>query len=282
MSASELKKECTMCSYIPLKPLTMANVAAFYVPVFGSVSYATLSVNVMNPSLLTKIVPSRDVTNFLLTSSVVGSGMYIYHRRHLHDAGMSFKMLYSGFDALIFNFGSVLLWAVLRTVSPKSNCIATIIGLLTSGGLMYTGYSYLKYIDDTASPSSSVTKWTETAWLFFFFFKSFNSLVCFVEWELRAQCWLLFVLLYEIYNKLNFLVIWIMTFFNCYSFLGYKQNLILLGLNCNLNKGGGINIFNFLQPFVMDNLYCYKDSLSLSLFYIEERVLIICCSYLIV
>ncbi|XP_014272135.1 uncharacterized protein [Halyomorpha halys] len=158
MSATGSKKECTMCSYISLKPLTMSNIAAFYVPVFGSVSYATLSVNVMNPSLLTKVVPSRDVTNFLLTTSVVGSGMYVYHRTHLRDAEMGFKMLYSCFDALIFNFGSVLLWAVLRTVSPKSNCISTIMGLLTSAGLLCTGYSYLKYLDDKASSESSVTK----------------------------------------------------------------------------------------------------------------------------
>nr|BAN20748.1 conserved hypothetical protein [Riptortus pedestris] len=157
-SKKENESECKMCKVIPgLKPLTPANVAFHYLPLFGAANYATLSINVMNPSLISSMIPSRDVTNILLINSVVGSGLYIYSRRHLQPAPQQIRLMYSGFEAVMFNFGSVLLWAVLRTVSPRSNCISTILGLVTGGGLIYAGHSILKYIDHTISSSSSIS-----------------------------------------------------------------------------------------------------------------------------
>lgn len=37
-----------------LRPVTRCNLAKFYAPAFGAVSYTAMSVNVMNPSLVVK------------------------------------------------------------------------------------------------------------------------------------------------------------------------------------------------------------------------------------
>uniref|UniRef100_A0A0P4VP37 Putative conserved plasma membrane protein n=1 Tax=Rhodnius neglectus TaxID=72488 RepID=A0A0P4VP37_9HEMI len=142
------KKKCTICTKIGLKPITPTNVAFHYVPLFGVANYATLSVNVMNPGLIMRVFPSRDVTNVLLAHSVLGSALYIYNRPHLQGATPQMRLIYSGFSAIMFNFGSVLLWAVLRTVSTRSNCVSSLLGLLTGCGLIYTGQKCLSYIDD--------------------------------------------------------------------------------------------------------------------------------------
>ncbi|KAK9507736.1 hypothetical protein O3M35_007524 [Rhynocoris fuscipes] len=150
----EEKKDCTLCKVIPLKPITPANLAFHYAPMIGMANYATLSVNVMNPGLIMRIFPNRDVTNVLLAHSVLGSALYIYNRPHLHGATPHMRMMYSGFGAVMFNFGSVLIWAVLRTVTTRSNCITTLVGLLTGCGLLYTGQKCLAYIDEKTNSST--------------------------------------------------------------------------------------------------------------------------------
>ncbi|XP_014262014.1 uncharacterized protein LOC106674077 [Cimex lectularius] len=136
------------------KPLTTNNLAFHYLPLFGAVNYATLSVNVMHPSLIARLCPARDVTNVLLANSVVGTTLYIYSRPHLKHAPTQTRLLYSGFSAVMFNFGSVLVWAVLRTVT-KSQCIATLVGLLSGFGMVAAGKHCLQYIDSQVETSSS-------------------------------------------------------------------------------------------------------------------------------
>ncbi|CAB0014712.1 unnamed protein product [Nesidiocoris tenuis] len=121
-----------------------------YLPMAGVAGYGTLSVNVMNPSLMIRMSPARDVTNVLLGLSVAGSLLYVYDRPHLKSSPPTKKLLYSGFSSVVFNFGSVLLWAVLRS-STRSNCIATIIGLASGAGLFYAGHNYLQLVDELAT-----------------------------------------------------------------------------------------------------------------------------------
>lgn len=62
---------CTLCEKIGLKPFTKENVFYYYIPIHGLASYGALSLNVMNPSLVSKILsPRKDLTNALLLSSV--------------------------------------------------------------------------------------------------------------------------------------------------------------------------------------------------------------------
>uniref|UniRef100_A0A0K8SHZ8 Uncharacterized protein n=1 Tax=Lygus hesperus TaxID=30085 RepID=A0A0K8SHZ8_LYGHE len=142
------------CLTTKMAKMNSKNFFFHYVPMAGAASYGTLSVNVMNPSLIMRMSPTRDITNILLGVSITGSLLYIYDRPHLRSSPPSKRMLYSGFGAVIFNFGSVLVWAVLRS-STRSNCIATIIGLVSGAGLAIAGLNYLKFIDQiTVKPST--------------------------------------------------------------------------------------------------------------------------------
>jgi len=44
----------TIVKKLGLRPVTRCNLAKFYAPAFGAVSYTAMSVNVMNPSLVVK------------------------------------------------------------------------------------------------------------------------------------------------------------------------------------------------------------------------------------
>lgn len=50
------QKDCTLCTKLGLKPLTRDNILFYYAPIHSLVSYAALSVNVMNPSIALKYV----------------------------------------------------------------------------------------------------------------------------------------------------------------------------------------------------------------------------------
>ncbi|PSN30399.1 hypothetical protein C0J52_24570 [Blattella germanica] len=129
------------------KPLTKHNILYYYSPLVGAGSYTLLSVNVMNPSLVIRFFPKRDITNVLLFNTLVGTGLYIYNRPHLNAAPTNLRIVYSTFGAVIFSFGSVLLWAVLRSVIPENVALGTIAGISSGIMLIRVGQNYLQYVD---------------------------------------------------------------------------------------------------------------------------------------
>lgn len=149
MSKEDSKEEgCTMCTKLGLRPISRDNLLFYYGPAVGSLSYLTLSVNVMNPALIARALPSKDATNILLMNSIVGCSFYLYNRPHLRTAPMGSRVLYCGYGSVMFNLGSVLMWAVIRSMIHKGNCVATIIGILSGVGLTLTGRAYLAQIDE--------------------------------------------------------------------------------------------------------------------------------------
>ncbi|XP_012530693.1 uncharacterized protein LOC105833474 [Monomorium pharaonis] len=131
-----------------LRPVTRCNLAKFYAPAFGAASYTAMSVNVMNPSLVVKVFPKRDITNFLLAGTLVGTGSYIYTREHMKTAPQSVKILYSATGAVLLSLGSVLMWAVIRSIVPPSPICCTIAGIGTGVALLKIGSSYLEFVDE--------------------------------------------------------------------------------------------------------------------------------------
>ncbi|XP_029671345.1 uncharacterized protein LOC115240367 [Formica exsecta] len=130
-----------------LQPITRCSLAKFYVPAFGTASYTAMSMNVMNPSLVVKVFPKRDITNVLLVGTLVGTGSYIYTREHVKSAPQSIRILYSVTGAVLLSLGSVLMWAVIRSVVPPSPTICTIAGIGTGVALLKIGSSYLEFVD---------------------------------------------------------------------------------------------------------------------------------------
>ncbi|XP_046998881.1 uncharacterized protein LOC124614214 [Schistocerca americana] len=129
------------------KPINTHNVLFYYVPFYGAASYSALSVNVLNPGLGVRMFPKRDVTNILLLSTLIGTGLYIYDRKHMRAAPKIPKVGYSVFGALMFSFGSVLMWAVMRSILPENSIIATTCGISSALGLVKAGTNYLEFVD---------------------------------------------------------------------------------------------------------------------------------------
>ncbi|EFN62664.1 hypothetical protein EAG_16408 [Camponotus floridanus] len=138
---------CSVLKKFGLQPVTRCSLAKFYAPAFGAVSYTAMSINVMNPSLVIKVFPKRDITNVLLIGTLVGTGSYIYTREHLKSAPQTVRILYSATGALLLSLGSVLMWAVIRSVVPPSPACCTIAGIGTGVALLKIGSNYLEFVD---------------------------------------------------------------------------------------------------------------------------------------
>ncbi|XP_065073431.1 uncharacterized protein LOC135697580 [Ochlerotatus camptorhynchus] len=126
-----------------LKPLTKENILYYYFPLQSMVSYAALSVNVMNPSIAIRLLPKRDVTNFLLVHTLFGTTLYFYSRPHLAAVPAQRRAAYSFCGAVLFSFGSVLVWAVLRSAIPRNQGLATALGLSSGVVMAKLAYDYL-------------------------------------------------------------------------------------------------------------------------------------------
>jgi len=88
------------------------------------------------------------VANSLWFSAHIGTGLYLYSRRHIGAAGTPARLVYSIFGSVMFNFGTVLFWATTKTLLPRNDPVRTLFGLLSGVALFAIGKRYLDYIDD--------------------------------------------------------------------------------------------------------------------------------------
>ncbi|XP_033254262.1 uncharacterized protein LOC117193628 [Drosophila miranda] len=137
MASGQNNDEGSLCEKIGLKPLTKENVFNYYIPLHGLVSYGALSVNVMNPQIVPKLLPKNDLTNVFLISSAVGTGFYIYGRPHLKDVKSNKRLAYAALGGVLFSMGSVLAWALLNSSLAEDNALlATLVGLGTGAAIV--------------------------------------------------------------------------------------------------------------------------------------------------
>lgn len=148
---SSTPADCKLCAKIGLRPLTRENVLFYYIPMQSVVSYAALSVNIMNPTLVARLVPKKDITNVLLLHTLFGVTLYIYSRPHLKAITTGKRAAYSLLGGALFSMGSVLLWAIVRSGIPKANCVATAAGLVSGAVILKLGHDYLEDCDKAAS-----------------------------------------------------------------------------------------------------------------------------------
>lgn len=147
--ATQKKDNCTICDKVGLKPFTKENLFNYYIPLHGVVSYAALSVNVMNPQIVPQLLPKKDLTNVFLISAVVGSAVYIYGRPHLKDVENKKRGAYALLGATIFSMGSVLAWALIKSALPRDNSfLATLAGLTTGALAVKIGTDYIQEVDN--------------------------------------------------------------------------------------------------------------------------------------
>ncbi|XP_059468390.1 uncharacterized protein LOC132192442 [Neocloeon triangulifer] len=123
------------------------NLLFFYLPAQGVASFAGLSINSMNPRIFYKLFPKKDITSTLLACSTLGTGLYLYNRPHLQSAPTQLRLSFSVYGALLFNFGSLLLFAVAKSYLPENTNLATLVGVASCYSLVKVGTSYLDHID---------------------------------------------------------------------------------------------------------------------------------------
>src|SRR6218665_1565398 len=88
------------------------------------------------------------VANCLWFNAHIGTGLYIYTRRHMESTTSPQRFIFSLFGAVLFNFGTVLFWAATKTLLPERDLLRTLFGF-SSGMILYAiGREYLKFIDN--------------------------------------------------------------------------------------------------------------------------------------
>ncbi|XP_072385748.1 uncharacterized protein [Diabrotica undecimpunctata] len=147
MSSSPSRSTVSLCERFGIRPLNCRNILYYYLPAQGVISYTALSINVMNPSLVFRIFSKRDVTNILLGQTLLGSGLYLYNRPHLKALPTKEKILYSSFGAVTFSLGSVLVWAIFRSVVPQNVALGTVCGIGSGIALIKIARSYVEHVD---------------------------------------------------------------------------------------------------------------------------------------
>lgn len=134
-------------SKVELPSLTVDNVLYYYLPLQGLVSYTTLSVGVMNPHLMVRLFPRRDVTDVLFMAAGTGAGLWLWARPHMAAAAPARRFSWALLGGCLWPLGSIFLWAILRSSVGQRPIIGTILGVSTGAVLTNIAIDYFQYIE---------------------------------------------------------------------------------------------------------------------------------------
>lgn len=59
---------------------------------------------------------------------------------------------FSAFGAVSFSLGSVLVWAILRSIVPQNVALCTLCGIGTGAAFLKLGKNYLEHVDSLVKP----------------------------------------------------------------------------------------------------------------------------------
>uniref|UniRef100_A0AC35U7B3 Uncharacterized protein n=1 Tax=Rhabditophanes sp. KR3021 TaxID=114890 RepID=A0AC35U7B3_9BILA len=123
-----------------------------YLPISGVASHGLFTVHLFSPAILNSMCKewSNVAQKSLLASSLIGSGIYIFFRPHLHRVSNWQRVEYSVFAASMHNFGSLLFSIFIKRFIPSSlpTAIKTVLALSVSAFLTSRSLKYLHHIDD--------------------------------------------------------------------------------------------------------------------------------------
>lgn len=123
-----------------------------YLPYSGLVGYSVLglhSVKVRVEELIIGNSARPFVFHGALVLSSVGMATYLYDRPvfNVIKAPKSRRLLWSLFGTWMFNFGSLLLWAICKEICPENKVVRAVMALSSCAGLVYVGTDYLQAVD---------------------------------------------------------------------------------------------------------------------------------------
>lgn len=101
--------------------------------------------------MFSSLLPKKDLTNVLLLGTLFGSTFYLYGLPVHREIPNNKRGLYSLLGSSLFGLGSVLGWAVLRSVVPKEKAaLATVVGLATGGVVIKLSTDYFNDVQKIA------------------------------------------------------------------------------------------------------------------------------------
>ena len=123
-----------------------------YLPYVGLAGYSILALHSVKvyPE---EFVIGRDSRAIIFHGALVLSGIgmseYLYTRPvfDVMEPPNSKRVLWSLFGSTMFNFGSLLLWAICKEVCPKNSILRGVLALSSSAGLVYIARDYLRAVD---------------------------------------------------------------------------------------------------------------------------------------
>ncbi|UJR13928.1 hypothetical protein I4U23_000933 [Adineta vaga] len=134
----------------PLPSVRRQLLFAKYRPFIATPFFLGFSTNVLSPTLFSRYLGSQidqTFSNTLLFGSHIGITTYLYTSKHLRNADTFERVLYSVYGSAIFNFGTVLVMSIVRSIFPDNELLRLGIGLSTGIALLYIGKRYINYID---------------------------------------------------------------------------------------------------------------------------------------
>lgn len=91
------------------------------------------------------------INNVLTASSFTGIACYVYGRRHIRHSGSFQRIIYPIFTSAFFNMASHFHWAFIKELFNDQDCFdyhwRAVFGVMSGIFFLYTGRSYLKFID---------------------------------------------------------------------------------------------------------------------------------------
>jgi len=123
-----------------------------YLPYSGLVGYSVLglhSVKIRVEEFFIGESARPVVFHGALVLSSIGIATYLYDRPvfDVMRPPKSKRLLWSLFGTWMFNFGSLLLWAICKEMCPKNRLIRAVLVLSSCAGVVYIGTDYLQAVD---------------------------------------------------------------------------------------------------------------------------------------
>ena len=112
--------------------------------VYGIITLVIFNFRVFSPF-------DHVASNALWFNAHFGVGLYLYSRKHMRRARMPWRITFSVFGAVIFNFGTLLFWATTKAaILPNNTTLRSIVGIGSGCAFLYLGHRYLKFVDTQA------------------------------------------------------------------------------------------------------------------------------------
>lgn len=124
-----------------------------YLPYCGLVGYSVLGLH-SSKVRVEEFFIGKSARPFVfhgaLVLSSIGIATYLYERPvfQVMRPPKTKRLLWSLFGTWMFNFGSLLLWAIFKEIRPKNTLIRAVLVLSSCAGVVYIGTDYLQAVDN--------------------------------------------------------------------------------------------------------------------------------------